>query len=1234
MSTTSIVSWNIAHGNGICGPKQEDPDFIKIIKNHGIICLQETGSDITIPGFTSFSDLRTSKRGGGVTTLVKDSLCTQISKFKSPVDASDTISMNYIIVKIQNMINNTPMFIVNAYIPPANSRRNNSTSDSLNSFEVLHEIISKLSEDGEVILCGDLNARLGLADDLPTESNISDFVDVPEDLTSCHSFTIPPNCPVSHQRNSKDSGTNSHRSHLLQITSNCNMITLNGRTVGDSAGCYTCFKWNGNSTVDLFICSSNCLPLVRSLSIKEHTLYSDHNPVVLSLSKSLSYSSLTTPNTESPANVFDPAPTKYKITSDSLKSFKQHQADPEFQRRINDLQAQADCCSSREDIKALNDNIISLIGAAADCNFAKPKAISRSDIKPRHSAWFDRDCRVAKRHLNKSVRILNKHPDAASIKLKHRANVKSYRKVIKTKKDKFFESLNNKIKHGKVVSWKDFKKLKKFSKTDAKLDDQKLNTFQDFYQNLYSDHHSTIDHTTKSILLDEALSSAELPSQYNNDVLNDPFTFDELESAINNLKKGKASSHDMISNEIIKSLNINMRQLLLKLFNVCLSSGSYFWSSSIITPIFKKGSHSNPDNYRAIAVCSCIGKLLSGMLLNRLIIHRSINSPDPPNQCGFTKGSQCNDHILTLLTIVEKYKLVKKKVHAVFIDLRKAFDLVCRQALLFKLSNYGISGGFFKLIKDMYSSSTGSIKLNGKLSRPFKILKGTEQGHPLSPELFKVYFKELSDILNGIPTNCPSLSGITITHLAWADDVVIFALDRKSLDKQLQTIDEYCRKWGLEINITKTKYMVFNGKAASTDLPSINGSELEVVSNYTYLGITITSNGKLTQAINSLSNKGIGALFGLRKSIDRRFIDPKCHHQLFNTLINPILTYGSQIWLPLSPFIRSLVTKFTSSSSLDLSLIAKQSFEKVHLRHLKYLLGINRKASNVAAWGECGSFPLFISCFSRCIKYFQRITKLDDSSLVKAAFKEQVNSSLSWFNGIRSIINCFDKIQPSDYKHNTCPFLNALGMADICSPTHITNNIKEKFTESWKNSLSDSSKLSFYRTVKSEFQWELYLDVVKSFKDRRAASQIRSSSHKLNVETGRYSGKSRNERMCDFCSTISPGLTPSPIEDEHHFLNACPQGQHIRSSLYLQSLQRLLPDEHIDITNTHSLSNALTLSSFQPTSSSEPPQPKLTNSIIRLTCSSINRLYALVLQLKKDIKVKSKKLKPDSSSAS
>ena len=58
--------------------------------------------------------------------------------------------------------------------------------------------------------------------------------------------------------------------------------------------------------------------------------------------------------------------------------------------------------------------------------------------------------------------------------------------------------------------------------------------------------------------------------------------------------------------------------------------------------------------------------------------------PDPVYQLGFSKGAQTYDHILTLGTIISKYKRLKQPVYAVFIDFRKAFDSVCREALFYK----------------------------------------------------------------------------------------------------------------------------------------------------------------------------------------------------------------------------------------------------------------------------------------------------------------------------------------------------------------------------------------------------------------------------------------------------------------------------------------------------------------------------------------------------------------------
>ena len=130
--------------------------------------------------------------------------------------------------------------------------------------------------------------------------------------------------------------------------------------------------------------------------------------------------------------------------------------------------------------------------------------------------------------------------------------------------------------------------------------------------------------------------------------------------------------------------------------------------------------------------------LQSFMILAGMSSIKSKICPDPINQLGFSKGAQTFDHILTLKTIISKYKKLKQPVYAVFVDFRKAFDSVCREALFFKLANQGISGKIFNILKHMYANSSGQIKLAGHLSKKFGIQKGTEQGHPLSPDFFKL----------------------------------------------------------------------------------------------------------------------------------------------------------------------------------------------------------------------------------------------------------------------------------------------------------------------------------------------------------------------------------------------------------------------------------------------------------------------------------------------------------------
>ena len=98
-----------------------------------------------------------------------------------------------------------------------------------------------------------------------------------------------------------------------------------------------------------------------------------------------------------------------------------------------------------------------------------------------------------------------------------------------------------------------------------------------------------------------------------------------------------------------------------------------------------------------------------------------------------------------LQSISSKYKKLKQPVSAIFVDFRKAFDFVCRQALVFKLADSEAMGRFYNILRDMYSNSKGQIKLSGYLSKSFQIKKGQNRDTHYHPT--KHYLGGFSSLL-------------------------------------------------------------------------------------------------------------------------------------------------------------------------------------------------------------------------------------------------------------------------------------------------------------------------------------------------------------------------------------------------------------------------------------------------------------------------------------------------------
>ena len=145
-----------------------------------------------------------------------------------------------------------------------------------------------------------------------------------------------------------------------------------------------------------------------------------------------------------------------------------------------------------------------------------------------------------------------------------------------------------------------------------------------------------------------------------------------------------------------------LSRLYCKLFNKILNSSHFpeAWSTGLIVPIYKnKGDRSDCNNYRGITLLSCLGKLFTSILNERLKQYCNVNNIISENQAGFREKYSTTDHIFSLKLLIDLFVSKKLKHFCAFIDYKKAFDSVDRDLLLYKLSQIGVDGRFYSAIK-------------------------------------------------------------------------------------------------------------------------------------------------------------------------------------------------------------------------------------------------------------------------------------------------------------------------------------------------------------------------------------------------------------------------------------------------------------------------------------------------------------------------------------------------------
>jgi hypothetical protein len=319
----------------------------------------------------------------------------------------------------------------------------------------------------------------------------------------------------------------------------------------------------------------------------------------------------------------------------------------------------------------------------------------------------------------------------------------------------------------------------------------------------------------------------------------------EIVKAIKKLKQNKPPGYDQIPCSIFKMYGEILAPVLEKLFTRSLESGEYpeLMKISIVFPLYKKkGSRSDPKNYRSIALIPIISKIFEMVICEKLCTFLTETEFFDPAQHGFRKDHSTLSAIMTLLADIYDNAESNNFTGVAFLDYTNAFGLADHNVLLKKLAQAGLAsqlvGWFSSYLKGRYIT----VKNGENVSEFHPVFAGVPAGSNLGPVLYAIFVNDLPKFLKECSVG------------AYADDVRFSAKgeDKDSvinnLNENLHRVKEWSDTNKCVVNVDKTVWMLFYNnrsklKEFQCDL-KYNNETIKQVEKFKFLGVRLDSNLK------------------------------------------------------------------------------------------------------------------------------------------------------------------------------------------------------------------------------------------------------------------------------------------------------------------------------------------------------------------------------------------------------
>ena len=282
-----------------------------------------------------------------------------------------------------------------------------------------------------------------------------------------------------------------------------------------------------------------------------------------------------------------------------------------------------------------------------------------------------------------------------------------------------------------------------------------------------------------------------------------------------------------------------------------------------------------------------------------------------------------------------------------------------------KLLKIGVTSKIISILQNLYHSAKTVIRLNEGHSKPIDVTLGLLHGDSLSPLLFALYVSDIEKVLQESGFDGLSLNHRTALHvLLFADDTVVLAPTEGALKKKILVLEQYFDSMELKVNLEKTKVVIFRLEANLHF--QFKEQPIDIVSEYVYLGILMSSSAKFRRQMNRAKIKASQVSQTILQLIFRtKLPNFNSQYTLFESVVKPTLLYGGAVW----------------------ALRYKHELEPVQNNYFRRLLGMHPWLPTAIVRRETASDHLEVSLWEQILTFLYKIKRMEPERYAAIIFQ-------------------------------------------------------------------------------------------------------------------------------------------------------------------------------------------------------------------------------------------------------